>query len=485
MFANYRSFRLATGFIVVILTVAGLCPQLFAEEAASASASTYKAPAYQVLRQNENWSGLAAQDNNSGGDPFDSIKFIPLNDDGSFWISFGGQVRFRAEAWDNFGFGAPANDSDVYPLTRFFYHTDMHFGSHVRLFVEGKSAFVNDRDLPGGSRTLEEDKIALQNAFVEFSFAFSDDRKFSFRAGRQELLFGKQRLVSPLNWANTRRTFDGFSSTVKIEGWSLTGFWTRPVVIRQSSFNKNDPNTDFYGVYAAGYLPSTKVKLDVYWLGLNKEAATFNGTSGRGNRQTVGARVGGKIPDTAFDYDFESAFQFGEIGADNIGAYMVASQFGYTFTDVRTTPRVYLGFDYASGDDTAGGKVGTFSHLFPLGHAYMGFIDTVARQNIVDLNPGVAFKPFKKLSAAVAWHKFWRADTDDALYNAGTKVVRAGAAGTSSDVGSELDLTLKYKFDRHTVLVVGFNHFFAGDFIRESGSSQGVNFGYLTLQYTF
>lgn len=82
MFANYRSFRLATGFIVVILTVAGICPQLFAEEAASASASTYKAPAYQVLRQNENWSGLAAQDNNSGGDPFDSIKFIPLNDDG-------------------------------------------------------------------------------------------------------------------------------------------------------------------------------------------------------------------------------------------------------------------------------------------------------------------------------------------------------------------------------------------------------------------
>jgi hypothetical protein len=27
--------------------------------------------------------------------------------------------------------------------------------------------------------------------------------------GRQELLYGAQRLISPLDWANTRRTFEG------------------------------------------------------------------------------------------------------------------------------------------------------------------------------------------------------------------------------------------------------------------------------------
>jgi hypothetical protein len=29
------------------------------------------------------------------------------------------------------------------------------------------------------------------------------------RVGRQELLYGSQRLISTLDWANTRRTFQG------------------------------------------------------------------------------------------------------------------------------------------------------------------------------------------------------------------------------------------------------------------------------------
>ena len=50
----------------------------------------------------------------------------------------------------------------------------------------------------------------------------------------------------------------------------------------------------------------------------------------------------------------------------------------------------------------------------------------MGRQNIIDFNLGASLKPLDQLTAYVAGHFFWRADTDDALYNAGGGVLRAG-----------------------------------------------------------
>ena len=118
-------------------------------------------------------------------------------------------------------------------------------------------------------------------------------------------------------------------------------------------------------------------------------------------RHTVGSRISGKIAASDFDYDAEAAYQFGSIGSADISAYMAASELGYTFFDAPTLPRLHVGFDYASGDDDRGDRVGTFNQLFPLGHAYFGHIDTIARQNIVDLSTGVTVKPWRRWTADV------------------------------------------------------------------------------------
>ena len=72
----------------------------------------------------------------------------------------------------------------------------------------------------------------------------------------------------------------------------------------------------------------------------------------------------------------------------------------------------------------------------------------------------------------------WQAEDADALYNAGGGLVRAGGLGVEDDVGAELDLTIKYKFDRHLTGLLGYSHFFAGDFIEESGTSDDIGFVY-------
>src|SRR5688500_14722876 len=56
-------------------------------------------PDYQVLRYNENWSVLRTLPKT---DVFDPIKFIPLNESGSAYVSFGGQLRLRGESVSDF-----------------------------------------------------------------------------------------------------------------------------------------------------------------------------------------------------------------------------------------------------------------------------------------------------------------------------------------------------------------------------------------------
>ncbi|MAE64781.1 MAG: hypothetical protein CMJ18_10985 [Phycisphaeraceae bacterium] len=442
----------------------------------------FERPGYQALRFNEDWSGLAGHDRTQTGDLFDPIKYVPLSDDGWLWASFGGQVRFRHEKWRDFGF-ARSND-DGFELFRTLLHADLHVGENVRFFVQGKSAFATERNLPGGQRGLDVDELDLQNAFVDVSMPFAGGT-FTFRPGRQELLFGKQRLVSPLDWSNTRRTFDGFSGILKLEGWKITGFWTRTVPVQKYDFNDQDANTDFYGLYVQGKVPTTEFDLDLYWLGLEKDMAMFNGTMGDERRQTVGGRIGGKLP-AHFDFDVEGAFQFGELGSDDISAFMFAAELGHTLVDCPAAPRLHVAFDYASGDHSAGGDVETFNHLFPLGHKYLGWIDVIGRQNIIDLSSGVGFKVRKKTKVLLIGHLFWRADDSDVLYNAGGGVVPRPGTSNDHEVGGEIDLLVKHQFDRHLAALFGYSHFFPGNYIEESGiKSSGIDFFYLSLQYTF
>ena len=85
----------------------------------------------------------------------------------------------------------------------------------------------------------------------------------------------------------------------------------------------------------------------------------------------------------------------------------------------------------------------------------------------------------------LAGHMFWRASTDDALYNAGGGVLRAGSLGSDSEIGQELDAVITYKLNGHTTFEGGYSHFLAGDFMEESGSSEDMDWLYLQVSYKF
>lgn len=192
-------------------------------------------------------------------------KHIALNDSGSVWLDFGGQLRARHEYWNNFNTGKTEGG---FLLTRVLASADLHVGEQVRVFVEGQSAFSTDRDLPGGRRTLDVDELNLQQAYVELAVPTGGDLKTSVKAGRMGFNFGKQRLVSTLPWANTQRAWDGVDAVFKYEGWQADAFYTEFAPVQKYDFDTADGQTQFYGAYATGPLAGETLKMDAYALGL-------------------------------------------------------------------------------------------------------------------------------------------------------------------------------------------------------------------------
>jgi hypothetical protein len=440
-------------------------------------------PKFQNRRFDENWSNY-----DSGADAgfFDRMKNIDVSDDVN--VSFGGEIRIREEVWRAFGF-SDAND-DEFTLYRVFLHSDWRIGDSWRVFVQGKFTDVSSRDLPGGQRdSLDADEGDIWNTFIEYN-GDTNKTDLTVRLGRQELQLGKQRLISPLDWANNRRIFDGISAQVagKSSPWKVDAFVTRPVVNDADDFNDWNDDVVFGGVYYTRQFTDKKLTLDAYLLGLfaDSDAPVEQ------DRYTLGTRVAGAIKGSEhFSYDVETAIQFGDQEDSDIFAWMATGEVTYRRNDISWKPWVTAGVDYASGDsDPTDGDVETFNHMFPLGHAYLGFIDAVGRQNIIDLRATVGAWPIpNKLMVRGDVHYLMLADDNDGLYNAGGALSRPPfLAGTSTpanedDVGVEIDLTAKYIFNPSTNIQVGYSHFVGGDYISATGADDDIDFFY--TQFTF
>jgi len=455
----------------------------------SQAATEPKRPAYQLGsagRFNEDWSSLRGVDLSATDDVLDRLKFIPLSPDQNVWLTIGGQVRERGEYFRHFLFGASEpKDSDGYLLSRFRLSADLHVSQYFRMFAEGKSAFALDRELVGGRTNAYVDEFDLLNGFADIMIPFGQQASVTLRGGRQELIFGSQRLVGPGDFTQVPRTFEGGAAYAQIADWTITPFWVQSVVVSQYSFNKSTSDLQLFGVFGTGPLHVLPANLDLYWLDADNRTANFNGTIGRERRHTLGGRVWGKIGATGLDFEVEGAAQFGTVGRGDIAASMFTTVLGYTLPITRLSPRVYVEFDYASGDDRRGGDVGTFSQLYPNAHSFLGYIDYIGRQNVLSPNAGVSVSPIQGLTLSLQQYFFWRASDHDAIYNKSAAVLRPGTATTARYVGAETDVLATYNFTRHLQGYAGYSRFFIGEFIDKTGKDKDSDFYYVAIQYTF
>ncbi|HEX8878864.1 MAG TPA: alginate export family protein, partial [Candidatus Acidoferrum sp.] len=297
------------------------------------SATTYAQcekprPVLQSLRYDEDWSLLANTDCKK--EALDDLKYISLGHD-DWYLSIGGEIRYRYENYENSGFGTDPETASGYSLQRYLLHSDWHFGSHFRLFTQFQSGLEEGRN--GGPRLTDEDVADLHQAFFDITDSSHNVR---LRVGRQEIEFGTGHIIGESEGLNIRRAFDGFRFTFKRGRWTWNSTLTHPVLVRPDNYAiPNHLQTE----WGAGFTRAReRGGWAGYYIGLNRRVASFNGKVGKEIRHTLGTRIWDK--GKLFDYDAEFIFQPGTFASGNIYAGAISTNDGLTLHNLKFQPRL-------------------------------------------------------------------------------------------------------------------------------------------------
>ena len=164
-------------------------------------------PALGPFPRFQDWSFL--RDPSLRIDPFDTLKFIPLNESGTNYLTVSVENRTEVQYIDNNAWGAGRQDSTGYVFERLMPSADLHLGDHVRIFVT--LAFDDVGGKKAGPRPVIDKDIAdAHEGFVEFGGNLHDPHPgWDVIIGRQEIVLGTGRLLDDNEGVNVRSAFDG------------------------------------------------------------------------------------------------------------------------------------------------------------------------------------------------------------------------------------------------------------------------------------
>src|SRR5258706_8550379 len=148
---------------------------------------------FKLSRQDEDWSVL--RDPALRTDVFDTVKFIPLNRDGSSWLTLGGEVRERYEYFNKCNWGKGPRDDNGYLLHRYMIHADAHIGENFRVFTQFKSGLEDGRN--GGPPPTHPDGFDVHPLFSHVRVPFDEKELLPPPIGRAELALRPPPAPSP------------------------------------------------------------------------------------------------------------------------------------------------------------------------------------------------------------------------------------------------------------------------------------------------
>ena len=429
------------------------------------------------------------------------------------------RLRFEARE-NNRDFDSSANDprDDGWVLSRFRLGLAIRPSSWLKIYAQTQDTrewFSTRGNVPGVNGVDGGDYFDLRQLYIELG----DVKRFplTLTIGRLPLDYGDKRILADPNWGNFGRSFDGVKLRVQTEKFWVDAFAVRPVQIRNGEINDSDSADNFFGIYggtdALGFQTT-----ELYFLWRDKADAqpdlsptnktgangTFNGNAQR--LATAGTRWKSKPGALrGFDYTAEFAWQFGQLWTGerttprlNHHAFALAILAGHTWENAPWKPRLGIEYDYASGDkNPTDNSSQSFQNLFPSNHVHYGFMDVFDWRNLHDARLSLSVKPRRNVEVTLDWHAFWLAETADYWYagNNGYSTLRTTTPGNNGrDVrtigarnfaGHEIDFTAGWKVNTHLSFLAGYSHFFAGDYLRDTGTHSDADFGYLQATFAF
>lgn len=356
-------------------------------------------------------------------------------------VKIGGEYRLRFENREPTNFNQ-AGPTDRFVLQRTRLNFDGKFESGAGFFTE-----IQDSRIWGN-----ETSTLTQMSFIDLHQAyFTFGKDIKWKLGRQELAYGKQRLLGATGWSNIGRSFDALKTTFLLFDRELDIFYAK--VSENATTTVQGDNIDLAGIYFKGE-------------GLEPYLFNKNDLNLQSNRTTLGARyfnewLGGK-------FDLEGMYQTGGIAAKSIAAYAADFSFAYP---VMPGSQLVLGYSFASGDDSAADStVKTFDQLYPTNHGKFGHADVVGFQNLQMLKAEWQQALSEKSQLTVGYFILNKAEASDAVYATTGAVHAANAGNTDTSIGSELAITYQTQMEEMINLNAGLSYFTPGKALNGSAT---------------
>ncbi|NRS87802.1 hypothetical protein HNQ02_000709 [Flavobacterium sp. 7E] len=391
-------------------------------------------------------------------------------------ISVGGEVRNQYQFFENENWGNAAIDSDGFLLNRALFHLDLKLNNKFRMFIQLQSSSSLSRINPN---SVERNELDIHQLFLDYYFN-TENAKMTIRLGRQEVLFGSQRLVSVREGPNSRRAFDGIKWNYDLKNSSLSAFYLQAVVNVPNIFDdKITYSNKLYGTYNVFKKMALVHNIDLYFLGNYIQKAQYSNVAGTENRYSLGTRIWNNTP--TWSYDLEAVYQFGNSNGQTISAYTLSSNTSYAFSKTK----IGLKTELVSGDDKKDDhNLNTFNPLFPKG-AYFGLAALIGPENLIDIHPYMEHNITRKVVMGLDYDFFWRYSLNDGIYGAKVKPIFNNTDSNHRNIGTQLGLNFDYKVNPFLDLVIEGTWFNTGQYIKEVSAGKDIFFTAFTLQFKF
>ena len=423
------------------------------------------------------------------------------------WLDIGLDYRVRYEYRDNdFRRGRDTIDEPILLRTRGFVAIK-NILDPLRFTLEVEDARRNHSQFTREFDTRDVNYAEPIQAYAELYFKetplgkddLGNERPISVRTGRHAFEYTDRRLLARNEWRNTTNNFQGVRTIIgqQKNDWQLDLLALKPVQRFTNQLDEVDHAQDFYGVIGDWRRWSEVVTLQPYYYLLkqdgNKVEYDANGRAAAANTKidreihTAGIRAYGVVGKTGWDYDVSYAKQWGnQDRLSNAGAfiseldhdaYAYNAEIGYSFNHP-WKPRLSAFYGVASGDkNPTDGKNNRFERLFGFARPwsnndYFQMENLVAPKVRVEFDPKVSWLEGLKVDAGYSWY---RLDQERDRWNGAGLRDNTGRSG--KDVGEEVDIRVRFPINKYIAANLGYAHFWAGDFTKETTAIAGAPTG--------
>jgi len=291
-----------------------------------------------------------------------------------------------------------------------------------------------------------------------------------FTVGRFTMDLGKRRLVARNGMRNTTNAFDGVAWSLGGDSnWKIQTFFTSPVIIDYEDLDSSRGNQFFWGVYYET-MRLKQFQTEIYYLGLHENDRTLT----QRQHSTIGLRLYKEQSPGRFDFEVESAWQFGRSGSRDHFSHLQHGELGFSF-DAPWNPRLSFQFDYAEGDrNPEDDKSGRFNSCFG-GRAFeytpTGIFGPFYRSNLNTPGIRMVLNPSQQWQITTSHRAFWLARAKDVWVGSGLQDP-SGRSGKT--LGQSFEANVKWKPKKFFLLEFGYAHFFKGSYLDRAPGSPGT-----------